>query len=87
MKSLFSWLLLAVVAAGLSGCSTCYTEGYQPLYNAHGYRADGIADDPQLTVYSTDDLHVRLMDETPDLLGPTLGLDPHFPAVPVVPEP
>ncbi len=86
MKACFSWLLLAVIAAGFSGCTTCYTEGYQPLYNPHGFRATGMQDDPRLTVYSADDLHGRLMDETPDLLRPTLGLDPLFPPAPPGPE-
>ena len=86
MKSLFSWLSVAAIAAALSGCSTCYTEGYQSVYDSHGFRATGMEEDPRLSVYTIDDLRFHPIDESPDLLRPTLGLSRHYPPAPVVPE-
>lgn len=78
MKSLLSLLLLAAAGIAVSGCDTCYTEGYRPLYNARGFRGDGMTDDPRLMVYKLDDLRFHPANENPDILRPTLGVNTHY---------
>ena len=84
MKAFFSLLTLAAIMMAITGCSTCYTEGYQPLYGPEGFRASGMVDDPQLGVYTIEDLRFHPIVNDPDLLAPTTRIDPQFPPAPVV---
>jgi hypothetical protein len=84
MKAFFSLSLLAIAALALTGCDTCYTECYQPLYDSHGFRATGMEGDPLVQVYKPEDLHFPPVEQDPDLAGPARLVDTHFPPAPVV---